>query len=99
MADCTVASLHDLFSEPPAVSQELLEELERHRKEIERLSAELDPRLLLEKIDLEVVQAEIIEMIMLGSPMEPGPITAVIAPTGELVLSRKDEAEEEEIPF
>jgi len=98
MADCTIPSLGDLFSEPPAVSQELLEELERHKKEIERLRAELDQRLLLEKIDLEVVQAEIIEMIVLGSPMEPGPLTAVIAPTGDLVLSRKDEAEEG-IPF
>ena|SRR3972149_2384087 len=98
MANCTIPSLDDLFSEPPAVSQELLEELERHRKEVARLRAELDQCLLLEKIDLEVVQAQISEMIILGSPMEPGPLTAVIAPTGELVLSRKDGAEEE-IPF
>ena len=85
-----VQFLKDLFSTPPAVTQELLNEMERHQREIERLSAELQQRLQIEKIDLEVVETEITEMLILGSPVEPGRLTVVVAPNGRLALSREE---------
>lgn len=90
--------LQELFEVPPAITQEHLEEFERHLKELKRLKTQYETLCQLPKIDFEVVESEIAEMLLHGCPVEPGPLRLVVAPGGKIAVSRERETEEP-LPF